>query len=288
MSQSDQPAAPQNGPDSHTLHHASPRAFLQPYNGPGLFVTGTSTDVGKTTVAAALAGAFHRLHLRVGVCKPVASGCPKFAHRGNDPARPLSDDDFQSPDAAIVARAAGLDPADEMLLRYLSPMRYAAPVAPAVAARIEDRPPNWDRVETALDWWQENSQVLIVEGAGGWYVPLDTHDFMIADLAAALRLPVLVVTTVELGSMNHTLLTVHAIQERQLPVVGLVLNRVPLSGKGDLVEMTNLEELPRLSGVPVRAALPNLQGMLHGPVPESFIEAMMPFAREWWELMKPA
>lgn len=258
------------------------RACLHPFNGPGLFVTGTGTDVGKTVVAAALAGAFHRLHMRVGVCKPVASGCPKFAHRGNDPAIPLTDDDFQSPDAALSARAAGLDPSDEVLLRNLSPIRYAIPVTPAAAAVLEERPVEWRRVEAALEWWQENCEVLVVEGAGGWYSPLDEHDFMVADLAAALKLPVLVVTHAGMGAINQTLLTIHAIQERSLPVAGLVINRVAPAPRRDVVATSNLDLLPRLSGVPVRAILPDLgQESVDTHVPEQFIEALVPFAKEW-------
>jgi len=264
----------------------NPRTLLRPYNGPGLFVTGTGTDVGKTTVTAALAGAFHRMHLRVGICKPIASGCPKWPHRGNDPSHLLADDDFQSPDAAFAAQAAGLDPADESLQPYLSPLRYAAPLAPSVAARFEDRPPNWRRVEAALDWWQENCQVLLVEGSGGWYTPLDGHDFMNADLAAALRLPVLVVTHARLGAINQSLLTIHAVQERHLAVAGMVINRVPAPARRDLAVTTNLEELPRWSGVPVRAVLP--EGDLSRGVPEAFVEAMDDFARAWWQLMAPA
>ncbi len=262
----------------HAVH-----APLRPYAGRGLFVTGTGSDVGKTMVAAAMAGAFHRMHLRVGVCKPIASGCPKFSHRGKDPKVPLQNDDYQSPDAAATARAAGLDPSDELLLRHLSPLRYAAPVSPHIAARMEEREPDWRRVESSLDWWQENCDVLIVEGAGGWYVPLDRHDFMIGDLATALRLPVIVVTPASLGAINMTLLTVHAIRERNLPIAGLVLNRVPAFSKRDLAIASNLEELPRLAGVPVRAVLPDLGGTLMATeVPEEFIEALMPFAQEWW------
>jgi dethiobiotin synthetase len=273
----------------------NPRAMLRPYVGPGLLITGTGTDVGKTTVTAALAAAFHRMHLRVGVCKPVASGCAKRVERESDPGRPLVDDDYASADATLAARAAGLDPTDEGLLRYLAPLRYGTLAAPAVAARIEGREPDWRRVETALDWWQENCQVLLIEGAGGWYVPLDAHDFMVSDLAAALRLPVLVVTRADLGTINETLLTVHAVQERNLAVAGLVINRVPAEGKRDIAVETNLQELPRLSGVPVRAILPELTpgelaevqvGAARG-VPETFVEAMGVFAREWWQLMGP-
>jgi dethiobiotin synthetase len=262
----------------------NPRTFLRPYQGPGLFITGTGTDIGKTTVAAALAGAFKRMHLRVGVCKPVASGC---ARRARGTAGALTHDDFEAADAEILAHAAGLDPRDEALMKYMSPLRYAAPVAPAIAARLEGRPPDWRRLESALDWWQENCQVLLIEGAGGWMSPVDEHAYMIADMAAALRLPVLVVTHPSLGAINQALLTIHAVQERNLAVAGMVINRVPPKGdpRHDLAVETNLEELPRLSGVPVRATLPELD--CSGGVPGEFVSAMGDFAREWWRLVAP-
>ena len=268
----------------HPFPPASARACLRGYQGPGLFITGTGTDVGKTVVTAALAGAFKRMHLRVGVCKPVASGCPKSA-RLSSAEGPLTHDDFDSPDALFAARAAGLDAKDEGLLRYLSPLRYGPAVMPSVAARMERRQADWRRVEAALDWWQENSEVLLVEGAGGWYVPLDEHDYMVADMATALRLPVLVVTGVELGAINQTLLTVHAIRERNLPVAGLVLNRVPAAEKLDVVASHNLTELPRLSGVRVRAILPET-GDIAERMPETLIEAMVPPVREWWQVAR--
>jgi dethiobiotin synthetase len=267
----------------------NPRATLRPYLGPGLFITGTGTDVGKTTVTAALAAAFNRMHLRVGICKPFASGCTLRPDARRPAAAPLDDDAFDSPDATFAARAAGLDPSDPGLLRYLSPLRYATPVAPSVAARLENRCPDWRKVETALDWWQENCEVLLLEGAGGWYVPLDAHDYMIADLAAALRLPVLVVTHANLGAINEALLTIHAIKERGLTVAGLVINRVPADrSKRDLAVQTNLEELPRLSGVPVRAILPEEDPKRMSEIPADFVSVLASFAHEWWQLMAPA
>jgi dethiobiotin synthetase len=266
-------------PEYHPQH---PRTRLRPFRGPGLFITGTGTDIGKTTVTAAFAGALHQLRVRVGVCKPVAAGCPKFSDRGNDPNTLPTDDDYMSPDAMIFGRAAGLDPSDDSLLRYLSPVRFGAPVAPHLASKIEGRSTDWKRVAGALDWWQENCDVLLVEGAGGWCVPLDQHDFMVADMAAAIRLPVIVVTDASLGAINRTLLTVQAIRQRNLAVMGLVINRVPAPGKRDFSEETNLEELPRLSGVPVRGILPHSGSESMGEsVPQAFIDAMMPFTREW-------
>jgi dethiobiotin synthetase len=192
-----------------------------------------------------------------------------------------------SPDAMIFGRAAGLDPSDNSLLRYLSPVRFGAPVAPHLASQIEGRPTDWKRVAGALDWWQENCDVLLVEGAGGWCVPLDQHDFMVGDLAAAIRLPVIVVTDAALGAINRTLLTVQAIRQRNLAVMGLVINRVPPKGKRDFSEETNLEELPRLSGVPVRGILPDFGANAIGDnVPQAVIDAMMPFTREWLAMLQ--
>ncbi len=269
-------------PEFHPDH---PRTRLRPFRGPGLFITGTGTDVGKTTVTAALAGALKRLRVRVGVCKPIGSGCPKDPERANHPGDILTDDDYLAPDAAMAAWAAGLDPHDPSLLPFLAPVRYGAPVAPRLAAEVEGRPTDWARVGAALDWWQENCDVLLVEGAGGWYVPLDQHDFMIADLAAAIRLPVIVVTDPELGTLNSTLLTVHAVRNRNLAVAGLVLNRVPPEGKRDLAIESNLRELPRLTGVPVRALLPRLVEKMGTHVSSVMIDRMMPFAREWWSMV---
>jgi dethiobiotin synthetase len=272
-------------PESHPSH---PRTLLRPFQGPGLFITGTGTDIGKTTVTAALAAAFHRLHVRVGVCKPVASGCPKRSDRGNNPQVPLTDDDFIAPDGIAAGTAAGLQPLDDALLRYISPVRFGAPLSPHIASEIERRPTNWKRVAGALDWWQENSDVLVVEGAGGWFVPLDHHDFMVADMAAALRLPVVVVTDADLGTLNRTLLTIQAIRQKSLSVVGLVVNRVPAPEKRDILIETNLRELARLSGVPIRAILPTVAGEWGTAIPPAFVDAMIPFAQEWLERVRPA
>ena len=269
-------------PEFHPDH---PRTRLGPFRGPGLFITGTGTDVGKTTVTAALAGALRRMHVRVGVCKPIASGCPKDADRANHPGDILTDDDYLAPDAEIAAYAAGLDPTDPSLLPYIAPVRYGAPVSPRLAAEVEGRPTDWARVGAALDWWQENCDVLLVEGSGGWYVPLDQHDFMIADLAAALRLPVIVVTTAGLGTLNLTLLTVHAVRDRNLAVAGMVINQVPPEHQRDLALQSNLRELPRITGVPVRGTLPTIVGGMGARVSEVLVDRMMPFAREWWGMV---
>jgi dethiobiotin synthetase len=262
----------------------TPRSVIMPYNGPGLFITAVGTDVGKTTVTSALAAALRELHVRVGVCKPVASGCSR---RQGYAGTIRSDDDLVSADAEALARAAGFDPKDDTIMRFISPVRFAAPVSPALASQLEDRPADWHRVAAAFDFWQENCDLLLVEGAGGWYVPIERppHDFMIADLAAALKLPVVVVTDAALGSINLSLLTVHAVREKSLSAVGIVLNRVPAAEKRDLALASNLGEIPRLAGVPLRGMLPEWDTR-PDPVPGAFVEALLPFAREWCGMVR--
>ncbi len=264
-----------------TIPAGHPRNILQPYHRPALFITATGTEVGKSTLAAALAGALHQLGARVGVIKPIASGCG--LRRDLADGQIPTDDDYDSLDAECAARAANLDPTDEKLLPFLSPIRYGAPASPHVAARIENRQPNWQRLADAFDYWEENCDALIIEGVGGWRVPLDQHDFSVADLATILHVPILVVTHPRLGTINDTLLTVDSIRQRGLVVSGIIINQVPTNP--DIVTRYNLDEIPRLSGVSVRATLPLVDdwpGVVSGPALKQLTELMLPFARQWW------
>ncbi len=255
---------------------------IAPADMPGLFITGTSTDIGKSTVAAALAGAFRRCGLRVGVCKPIASGCPKYPDRGSS--MHLDNADLMSPDATLAANYAGLK-LDDSLMPMISPVRYAAPVSPHVAARLESRPPDWKAINRAMEYWRANSDFIIVEGAGGWLVPLDDDYYTIADLAAALRLPTIIVNGVYLGSINHTWLTVESIRGRGLTVAGLVANQIP--EPVDFAALSSIEELPLATGIPILAKMRHHPGATLTHIPNEFIDALEPFARQWWKKVKP-
>jgi dethiobiotin synthetase len=266
--------------DNPAHHHL--KTLLRRQSQPGIFITGTNTDVGKTTVTATLAGALHHAGVRVGVCKPIATGCQR---KPNYKVTTVPcDDDFICADAMIAARAAHLDINDGTLMRYCSPLRFGVAASPHISARLEGRAVDWKRVADAFDWWEENCDALLVEGAGGWLVPLDEHDFTIADLASALRLPVLVVTNAELGTLNFTALTVQAIRNRGLTVAGIVINRVPANRT--IVHETNLLEIPRFCGSPVRAVLPELPNPPDQEIPVSLIDALIPFATEWWNIAR--
>lgn len=191
--------------------------------GEGLFVTGTDTGVGKTVVTAALAAALRAGGAEVRALKPVQSG----------------DDD----DAARLGEAAGHAPKVRYALRSpISPHRAAALDGVAI-----------DREELRRWIGDERGAVTLVEGAGGWEVPLGPG-FRVADMAADLGWPVLLVAANRLGVLNHSLLSVGAIRARGLQLAGLVL----VDGAADASVASNGEDLRQLlPDVPLRR-LPRL------------------------------
>lgn len=199
----------------------------------GLFVTGTDTGVGKTEVACALVSGWREAGLDVGAMKPaesgVAPGAPGDAER-------------------LRAAAGGGDP-----MALVRPYRFAAPLAPAVAARLEGVEVRLEEILAAARALAARHAALLVEGAGGLLVPLAAgHSY--ADLAAALGLPVLVVARAGLGTVNHTALTVEALRARRLAVAGVILNRT--APVDDPSVPHNAAEIERLTGAPVLASLP--------------------------------
>jgi dethiobiotin synthetase len=195
----------------------------------GFFVTGTDTGVGKTVVTAAVALALRARGVDVGVVKPVQTG---------------------EGDAAMLKVWAELPER----LDDIAPHSFAAPLAPLVAARLEGRKLELDTVAEQVRRLAELHEVTIVEGAGGLLVPVGPG-WTIADLAAALGLPLLVVARAGLGTVNHTLLTVGEARRRALDVTGVVLN-----GLGDESTATNIELIETFGDVRVLARIPWIDG----------------------------
>lgn len=174
----------------------------------GLFVTGTDTGVGKTWVAVALTRLLVQRGLSVCPRKPVESGCAS------------GEDGLLPQDAAALWKAADSTESLHQVCAY--PLRAA--LSPERAAALEGRTLTLDQLVTACQSGIGADDFLLVEGAGGLLSPLAAGTTN-ADLAAALRLPVLVVAADRLGVINHTLLTVEVLQHRALPLVGVVLNQ---------------------------------------------------------------
>jgi dethiobiotin synthetase len=206
---------------------------------PGLFITGTDTGVGKTHVAAMIVRALVAAGHRVGVYKPAASGC----RRDDSSGRLVSDD------AVALWEAAGR----RGELDRVCPQCFAAPLAPNQAARAEGRTVDVDLLRAGFDYWREQSDIVVVEGAGGLFSPL-TDDMLNIDLAAALELPVVIVTANRLGTIHATLATLVAARSHSpaLPIAGIVLNDVT-PDDGDASRATNAEEIRRRIEVSILA-----------------------------------
>lgn len=198
---------------------------------PGFFITGTDTGVGKTRVATALAHLCAARGLDVRVRKPVESGCPD----GPDGRVPQ--------DAMALRLAAGAREPIERVCRW----RLRAPLSPERAAALEGLELELEAVRRACVEGVEPGNLLIAEGAGGFYSPI-ARGALNADLAAALGLPVVIVAADRLGTISHTLLTVEAVRMRGLAVAGVVLSQ-PLASAD--AEMDNAGELERWLGGPV-------------------------------------
>ncbi|MBW2313508.1 MAG: dethiobiotin synthase [Deltaproteobacteria bacterium] len=169
----------------------------------GYFVTGTDTGVGKTVVACALIRALCAVGRDVGVMKPAETGV------GSD--GPL--------DAQALRAAAGVEDS----LDEICPIQLALPAAPSVAAAHEGRRLDVASVRKAYDTLAARHDCMVVEGAGGLLVPL-AEGFTMADLAGELDLSVLLVARAALGTINHTLLSVEAIDARGLGLAGVVIS----------------------------------------------------------------
>jgi dethiobiotin synthetase len=204
----------------------------------GLFITATDTGVGKTYVTALIARALQEAGRVVGAYKPVCSGAEIGANGS------LSWGDVVTLTAAIGGRFDA---------QRVCPLRLRAPLAPNVAARREAAEIDFEQLCEGAHWWRGRVEILLVEGVGGLLCPLTARE-TIADLAAALKYPLLVVARLGLGTINHTLLTVEAARSRGLVVTGILLNEAePLASLEGTEE--NPVEIERRTRLPVLGIL---------------------------------
>jgi len=174
-----------------------------------LFVTGTDTGVGKTRVAAAMCLAFVAAGRRVAGMKPVASGCVSTAEG-------LRNEDALALQAAMNVRAGYAE---------VNPYAFEPAIAPHIAAAEAGCPIDFEVLDRSYQRLALQSDVTVVEGAGGWLAPLDdTRTF--ADLAARWQLDVVLVVGLRLGCLNHALLTVESIHRQGLRLAAWVGNSI--------------------------------------------------------------
>lgn len=202
-----------------------------------LFVTGTDTGCGKTVVSTALIHALRARGERVLAMKPVASGCDT------------------TPDGLRNADALALQAAASQTLPYdqVNPFAFAPPIAPHIAAAEAGVDIRLDVIVDQAQRLAAVCDVLVVEGVGGWRVPLDS-DNDVADLALRLGAEVLLVVGLRLGCINHALLSAAAITADAAPLIGWVANRIdPVMDRAQ----ANLVTLERRLPAPCLGRLPH-------------------------------
>jgi dethiobiotin synthetase len=204
------------------------------------FITGTDTNVGKTYFSRLFIQALREARVDAVGFKPVCCG--------------------ERDDALHLAEASGgLD------VETVNPLWLKAPVAPKVAAMLSNAEINPGSLVASGKTLEKQHQTIVIEGAGGWRVPL-AKDYDMADLAADFGLPVIVVVANRLGALNHTILTVEDIRASDLEVAGIVLNN--LQEEQDTAAITNKGVIEEMTGAPILAEIIHGQDFID---PEPFL-----------------
>lgn len=209
----------------------------------GFFITGTDTGVGKTVVASAIAWNLNKRY-KVGVFKPVQSGV----------------EDIETSDAGRLYDAIGRRGSLDDVVLY----SFWEAVAPSVAAEMEGVDVSLDRIVESYRRLAWESDLVLVEGAGGFLVPI-SGTAMISDLARVLALPVLIISRPNLGTVNHTLLTIRCVRSMGLEVAGVLINKWDEMAAGN-AEHSAEGLIEKFGDVQVLAKLPNVPGKDDGEI----------------------
>ena len=200
------------------------------------FVTGTDTEVGKTAVSCALLRAAARAGMRTAAVKPVAAGCDAQGH--NDDALKL-----------MACMTEQLD------YSQVNPVALLEPIAPHIAAQREGKRPQAGRLAgICRGVILSGADFVLVEGAGGWRVPINARETL-ADVARDLQVGVILVVAMRLGCINHALLTAEAIHRDGLTLSGWVANQ---PGEKMSCHQENLDTLVRMLPAPLLGEIPHL------------------------------
>ncbi|MGB7087535.1 MAG: dethiobiotin synthase [Phormidesmis sp.] len=224
-----------------------------------LLITGTDTDCGKTVLTAALIAYWQRYcwAYQLGVCKPVQSG---------------------TGDREFYRRMFDLDQTPEQL----NPLWYKTPIAPPLAAALEGTTVDLGKAWQVLSQLEAERDWVLVEGAGGLGSPV-TDELTVADIANQWRLPTVLVVPVKLGSITTAVANVALAQQKQVELLGIVLNCTQPCTQGQLENWAPVEMIESLTHVPILGTLPHLkqikdEAMLVEAAAQLDLERLMPKA----------
>lgn len=203
----------------------------------GFFITGTDTGVGKTWFTVLLMRYLQAQGHHVNGMKPIASGSEQQGPR-------LVNEDAE---AILHACSGSLD------YDTVNPLAYAPPIAPHIAAQQAGRPIDLDQILAAYTHLTADSDVLVVEGVGGWRVPVNAEQSLVA-LVRRLQLPVILVIGLRLGCINHALLTAESIRNDGVPLFGWAISELE---KDYLYKAETLATIENAVGCPMLGEVPH-------------------------------
>jgi len=231
----------------------------------GFFITGTDTGVGKTVITAALIKAVSLLGLKACGMKPIETGC-KTAASSQQPAVSSKKRTLIPSDGMFLKEMAGMDDSIDLV----TPIRFERPLAPLPASEIEGTSVDFEKIQKSYTALLKNYDVIIVEGIGGLLVPIK-RDYFVLDLARDFGLPILIVSRPDLGTLNHTLLTVNYALKEGLDVAGIIVN-YSQPPEGTLAENTNPEVIKQISPVPLIGIFPYLKDFKSSTIEKAVVK----------------
>ncbi len=207
----------------------------------GYFITGTDTDVGKTWISLGIIEALKQQGHKVGVMKPISAGCDKTANG------------LRNQDALLLQQQSNI----ELSYDEINPYAFEPAIAPHIAATQNNIRIDIETIYQHFQSISEQSDYIVVEGAGGWLVPLNDFQSM-ADLAKRMQLPVVLVVGMQLGCLNHALLSVESIRATGLPLAGWIANQI--DPDMSCIEQ-NIQTLSQMIEAPILGQIPFMQEM---------------------------
>ena len=174
----------------------------------GIFITGTDTGIGKTIVTGGIAQSLRNLQWNIGVMKPIVTGFT------------ASEEEPVPKDTKYLIQSS--ETTDSPTL--ITPYTFETPASPYRAARLENKNIEMGRIVRSFKKLKQKHDFLLVEGIGGLLVPI-TRKALVIDLVISLNLPIIIVSRLTLGTINHSLLTIQLAQSRKIPIIGVIYNQ---------------------------------------------------------------
>jgi len=205
---------------------------------PGLFITSTDNSAGKTVIAGAIAKILADKGLKVGVFKPIATGCHQTW------------EGLIAYDTEFLATCANSD----LPLSAITPVGFVTPAAPIVSAAREQRPMDFNKIAAAYNKICQDCDLVIVEGINGVRTPLTT-EFDLLDLAVEFDLPVVIIARSNPGMINHTFMTIDCVRAAELKIAGVVINSYNAT-EATIAENTAEQLISQCTGVNILSVVP--------------------------------